>query len=180
MALCDVQVYSYFEADMQPQLRVTLEDLQQLVPQLQEQSADANSQQQQQQPPKQQNVLLLDTRNTQQYTGQVRRGPRAGHIPGAISLPRAVLLDEDTELPKPLEQQQQLLQQAGVALPATSDDGGDVGQQRVVLYCNGGVAACTAALALHRLGHRSWAVYDGSWNEYSASNLPVVPVVPPS
>jgi thiosulfate/3-mercaptopyruvate sulfurtransferase len=43
----------------------------------------------------------------------------------------------------------------------------------VVIYCNGGVAACTAALVLHRLGHRSWSVYDGSWNEYSASELPV-------
>jgi 3-mercaptopyruvate sulfurtransferase SseA len=33
----------------------------------------------------------------------------------------------------------------------------------VVAYCNGGVAACTLALALHREGYRDWAVYDGSW-----------------
>jgi thiosulfate/3-mercaptopyruvate sulfurtransferase len=154
-----LQVYGCFEADMQPQLRTTLEDLQQL-PQLAAQTDPAQQQQRS-------DVLILDTRNVQQYRGEVRRGPRGGRIPGAVSLPRAQLLDDDTELFKPLEQQKQLLQQAGVQLSPG-------GQQRVVLYCNGGVAACTAALALHRLGHRDWAVYDGSWNEYSrADSMPV-------
>lgn len=144
---------------MQPQLRATLEDLQQL-PQLAAQTHPAR----QQQPS---DVLILDTRNVQQYKGEVRRGPRGGRIPGAVSLPRAQLLNKDTALFKPLDQQKQLLQQAGVQLTPG-------GQQRVVLYCNGGVAACTGALALHRLGHRDWAVYDGSWNEYSrADSMPV-------
>jgi thiosulfate/3-mercaptopyruvate sulfurtransferase len=171
-----VQVYSYFEAEMQPQLRTTLEDLQQL-PQLATQPDPFHQQQQQQQDPQQQQhqhgVLFLDTRNKQQYMGQVRRGPRGGYIPGAVSLPRAELLEQETELFKSLEQQQQLLQQAGVVLPGGSSAAAADSQQRVVVYCNGGVAACTAALALHRLGHRNWAVYDGSWNEYSNTQLPV-------
>lgn len=158
-----LQVYSYFEADMQPQLRTTMADLQQL-PQLLAQPVPAQQQQQ-----RSQDVLILDTRNTQQYTGEVRRGPRGGHIPGAVNMPRAQLLDQSTELLKPLQEQKLLLEQAGVQLAAAA--GGS--QQRVLLYCNGGVAACTAALALHRLGHRNWAVYDGSWNEYSCSQLPV-------
>lgn len=96
---------------------------------------------------------------------QVRRGPRAGRIPGAVSLPRKMLLaDDGSGMLLPLEQQRQLLEQAGVQLPPP---GGETDQQqqqqRVVLFCNGGVAACTAALALHRLGHRHWSVYDGSW-----------------
>jgi len=164
-----LQVYSYFEADMQPSLRVTLQDLQQALSPNTSTAPAGDSQQ----------VLFLDTRNTQQYTGQVRRGPRAGHIPGAVSLPRAALLDEQQGgcQWKPLSEQQQLLAQAGVRLPAATSQqlteaAGD-DRQRVVLYCNGGVAACTAALALHRLGHRNWAVYDGSWNEYSKSELPV-------
>lgn len=157
---CTLKVYGCFEADMQPQLRTTLEDLQQL-PQLAAQTDSARHQQQRS------DVLILDTRNVQQFKGEVRRGPRGGRIPGAVSLPRAQLLDDDSELLKPLEQQKQLLQQAGVQLSPR-------GNQRVVLYCNGGVAACTAALALHRLGHRDWAVYDGSWNEYSrADSMPV-------
>jgi 3-mercaptopyruvate sulfurtransferase SseA len=161
------QVYSYFEADMQPQLRVTLQDLQHL-PKLAAQPDSAQPKQQQQQ--LLHDVLILDTRSLQQYTGELRRGPRGGHIPGAVSLPRAQLLDQSTELWKPLQEQMQLLQQAGVELDAPA---AACSQQRVLVYCNGGVAACTAALALHRLGHRNWAVYDGSWNEYSSSQLPV-------
>lgn len=152
-----LQVYGCFEADMQPQLRATLEDLQQLL-QLAAQTDPARQQQLS-------DVLILDTRNVQQYKGEVRRGPRGGRIPGAVSLPCAQLLNDDTALFKPLEQQKQLLQQAGVQLTPG-------GQQRVVL--TSGVAACTAALALHRLGHRDWAVFDGSWNEYSrAASMPV-------
>jgi rhodanese-related sulfurtransferase len=58
---------------------------------------------------------------------------------------------------------------------STEGSGVEGGEQRqVVLYCNGGVAACTAALALQRLGHRNWAVYDGSWNEWGArDDLPL-------
>jgi thiosulfate/3-mercaptopyruvate sulfurtransferase len=111
---------------------------------------------------------------------QVRRGPRGGHIPGAVSLPRPALLDESTDWLKPLEQQQQILQEAGIVLSNSSSSSSRQGsaaaaaaEQKVVIYCNGGVAACTTALALHRLGHRSWSVYDGSWNEYAASDLPV-------
>lgn len=147
---------------MQPQLRTTIQDLQHL-PQLSGQAAAGYEAQQ-----LLQNLLLLDTRNVQQYTGQVRRGPRGGHIPGAVSLPRAMLLDEKTECLKPLTEQQQLLEAAGVVL-----EGEGASKQQVVLYCNGGVAACTIALALHRLGHRCWSVYDGSWNEWSRSDLPV-------
>eukprot|EP00879_Flechtneria_rotunda_P018306 GHRR01019203.1.p1 GENE.GHRR01019203.1~~GHRR01019203.1.p1 ORF type:complete len:127 (+),score=33.85 GHRR01019203.1:1108-1488(+) len=114
---------------------------------------------------------------------QVRRGPRGGHIPGAVCLPRPALLDPDSNWYKPLEQQQQLLQQVGAMFEQQHQAGQDARKttsissgttdQKVILYCNGGVAACTAALALHRLGHRNWAVYDGSWNEYGASDLPV-------
>lgn len=95
-------------------------------------------------------------------------------MPGAVSLPRPALLNDSSTALLPLEQQQQILEQAGVIFPNGTSKATDKQQQRVLIYCNGGVAACTAALALHRLGHREWAVYDGSWNEYSNSNLPVV------
>ncbi|KAI8474551.1 MAG: rhodanese domain-containing protein [Monoraphidium minutum] len=118
-------------------------------------------------------LLIVDTRNWEQYTGQVRRGPRGGRIPGAVSLPRRELLDPATGWLLPLEEQRAvLLERLGLTeaeLPgASGGGGGGGGGRRVVLYCNGGVAACTAALALSRLGHASWAVYDGSWNEWGA------------
>src|SRR5205807_10038003 len=33
-------------------------------------------------------VTLADARDTDQYTGATRRGPRGGHITGALSIPR--------------------------------------------------------------------------------------------
>eukprot|EP00878_Enallax_costatus_P044932 GHUV01053729.1.p1 GENE.GHUV01053729.1~~GHUV01053729.1.p1 ORF type:complete len:163 (+),score=57.01 GHUV01053729.1:162-650(+) len=154
-----LQVYSYFESEMQPQLRTTLEDVQRLLAEAAHQQAEG------------QQVLILDTRSAAQYSAEVRRGPRGGHIPAAVSVPRPALLDPDLRWLKTLGEQKQVLQDAGVQFPVDSQS--QDAQQRVLIYCNGGVAACTAALALHRLGHRNWAVYDGNWNEYSGSELPV-------
>eukprot|EP00775_Hariotina_reticulata_P006530 gene6530-6758_t len=172
---CTLKVYSYFDAELRPELRATLQDVEGLLAACNQSSSTK------------QRPLMLDVRSQQQYTAQVRRGPRGGHIPGAVSLPRSVLLDPASGWFKPLEQQRQLLEQAGVVLSTpdqprgqhqeatgvSRDDTWDNSNcQKVVIYCNGGVAACTAALALHRLGHNNWCVYDGSWNEYSCTNLP--------
>lgn len=155
---------------MQPQLRATLEDIESI---LKTQAPHTSSSQ----PPPQDcctSVLLLDTRNPQQYSGTVKRGPRGGRIPGAVNMPRAALLDDATHTWLPLKQQRQQLAQAGVVLPDPGTGAADSSStQCVVVYCNGGVAACTAALALHRIGHRNWSVYDGSWNEYSSSQFPI-------
>ena len=116
--------------------------------------------------------MVIDTRSDDQHTGQIRRGPRGGRIPGSIPLPRSQLLDAETDWFKTLDQQQKLLEGIGVDVKGSSGSGGEV--DKVVLYCNGGVAACTAALALERLGYRNWAVYDGSWNEWGQrEDLPV-------
>ena len=36
----------------------------------------------------------------------------------------------------------------------------------IVTTCGSGVTAAVLSLALHRLGHRDVAVYDGSWSEW--------------
>ena len=99
-------------------------------------------------------VQLLDARDPGQYTGVRRRGPRGGHIPGALNVPRELFFAEGGGF-LPLDEIRQRLAERRV-----SPD------RRVIAYCNGGVAATVALFHLHRLGYPALTNYDGSWNEW--------------
>jgi thiosulfate/3-mercaptopyruvate sulfurtransferase len=97
---------------------------------------------------------LLDARDAGQYTGSRRRGPRGGHIPGAVNLPRELFFDEEGGF-LPLDEIDRRVRAHGV-----SPD------RPTVAYCNGGVAATVVLFHLARLGFPQLANYDGSWNEW--------------
>lgn len=99
-------------------------------------------------------ALIVDARDAPTYRGEVYRGSRGGHIPGAVNIPTKSLVNDDGTW-KPIEVQKQILAEGGVC-PG----------QRVVPYCNGGVTATAVIFALHRTGHDEFANYDGSWNEW--------------
>ena len=88
---------------------------------------------------------------------------RAGHAPGAISVPIQLLRNEDDSF-KPLEELRRVLEHAGV--------GPD---HRVITYCTIGNRAGQAWFALSRLlDYPDVGVYYGSWAEWGkAEGTPV-------
>ena len=88
---------------------------------------------------------------------------RAGHVPGAVSLPIELLRAEDRG-GRPIDGLRSLVESAGV----TAD-------KRVIVYCTIGNRASEAWFALtHLLGYPDVRVYYGSWCEWG--NAPDTPV----
>jgi thiosulfate/3-mercaptopyruvate sulfurtransferase len=102
---------------------------------------------------------LVDARPGPRFRGEVaepRPGLRAGHMPGAASVPMDQLIAADGTL-KPEPALRAVFASAGVDLAAP-----------IVTTCGSGVTASVVALALARLGQPQIPVYDGSWSEWGS------------
>jgi thiosulfate/3-mercaptopyruvate sulfurtransferase len=100
---------------------------------------------------------IIDARGAPRFRGEVpepRPGLRAGHIPGARNVPYTTVLNPDGTLKQ------------GEALRAAFTDAGVDLTKPAITTCGSGVTAAILALALERMGHRNWALYDGSWAEW--------------
>ncbi|MEO0743969.1 MAG: 3-mercaptopyruvate sulfurtransferase [Pseudomonadota bacterium] len=108
---------------------------------------------------------IVDARAAARFRGDApepREGLRAGHMPGARNVPYDTLLNPDKTLKSP-DQTRAVFEAAGVDL-----------RQPIITSCGSGITAAILALALERMGHDSWSLYDGSWAEWGMS--PMVPV----
>jgi thiosulfate/3-mercaptopyruvate sulfurtransferase len=100
---------------------------------------------------------IIDARGAARFAGtapEPRAGLRAGHIPGARSLPYTEVLNPDGTM-KPVAALRDVFAAAGVDLAKPA-----------ITTCGSGVTAAILSLALERLGHRNHALYDGSWAEW--------------
>ena len=100
---------------------------------------------------------IIDARPAPRFRGEVdepRPGLRAGHIPGARNVPFGEVLNADGTM-KDVAALRAVFEGAGVDLAKPA-----------ITTCGSGVTAAVLALALERVGHRNWALYDGSWAEW--------------
>jgi len=113
------------------------------------------------------NVVLIDTRTHEEYHGvrQKNNATRAGHIPGALHLDWADLIEYhgDHRL-KQKEQIRSKLAKFGI----TERDS-------VVLYCHSGVRSSLSTFVFREILDYPYVWnYDGSWTEWSRlSNYPI-------
>ncbi|MDE3079708.1 MAG: 3-mercaptopyruvate sulfurtransferase [Paracoccaceae bacterium] len=100
---------------------------------------------------------IIDARAPGRFRGEQpepREGLRSGHIPGSKNVFYQDLLNPDGTMKAP-----DALRAAFVAA------GVDLAKP-AISTCGSGITAAVLDLALERIGHRTHAVYDGSWAEW--------------
>lgn len=106
---------------------------------------------------------LLDLRSEEEFHGKVRTGERAGHLPGAVSLPWTKLLGSDNQLLCSRDELEGLFAFLGLH---PSD--------HIITYCAYGPRATIGYIALQQAGYSYVRVFDGSFNQWAKkAELPV-------
>jgi thiosulfate/3-mercaptopyruvate sulfurtransferase len=101
--------------------------------------------------------VVIDARQRERYLGEPNAlDPRAGHIPGARSLPARENVDESGRF-LPVDELRGKLAAAGVD-----------GTAPVVSYCGSGVTACHNLLVVEHAGLPAGRLYPGSWSQWAS------------
>lgn len=116
-------------------------------------------------------VVFIDPRPPELFRGEKDIWMRNGHIPGARNIPWPTFTEannpqDDLKNPhklKSLDEIRKLLAERGIK---PTDD--------IIVTCSTGREATLQYVVLkHLLGYPNVRIYEGSWTEYSTTNLPV-------
>lgn len=99
-------------------------------------------------------VVIADVRRPTEHFGSEVRAARGGRIPGSINVLWRENLRDDWTFKLPEE------------IRARHEAAGITPEQEVITYCQAGVRAAHAAIALRMAGYRNVRIYDGSWADW--------------
>ncbi|OGM47908.1 thiosulfate sulfurtransferase [Aspergillus bombycis] len=106
------------------------------------------------------NYQIIDARIPGRFSGtQEEADPtlRSGHMPSAVNIPLAAMLDAESKAFLPLSELKELFEKAGLSASTP-----------VILTCNSGVTAAALDLSIQATGYdMERRVYDGSWMEWT-------------
>lgn len=106
-------------------------------------------------------TVLLDARSPQRFKGEAiepRPGLQRGHIPGALNVHYATLLDAESKCFNSPVKLREVFLHAGVQ-----------DNEPLAATCGSGISACVIAFAQYLLGNSDVPIYDGSWTEWASS-----------
>lgn len=119
-------------------------------------------------------TALLDIRSPDEFSGKIIAPPgiqelavRAGHVPGAVNVPWATAVNQDTGEFKSKEELKRIYAEKGID-----------GSKPTIVYCRIGERSAHTWFALTQLLGYEVKQYDGSWTEYG--NSVGVPIENPS
>lgn len=102
------------------------------------------------------NKIIFDARSADEYSGEVVRSERGGHVPNAVHLEWSEVLEpEGVPTFLPAEEIKVLFEELGI----TPD-------KEVIPYCQSNVRGSHAYFTLRLMGYDTVRPYEGSWSEY--------------